>query len=183
MKGQKKLEWIEEGYRVVAEEGFNNLNIESIARSIDKNKSSFYHYFGDLDWFKSELLSYHLDRAKEFAEAINACKDIRPGIIEVFVAYKTDLFFHKRLRIHRSNPEYKKCFEKVYEMYESAVLVKWAHFLGLDNQPHLASNFLNLMAENFLLQITQDSYSAAWLDSYLQNASAILRQMNAGSGK
>ena len=66
MKSQKKQEWVTEGYQMVANNGFNSLSIKSIAFTIKKSKSSFYHYFGDKAIFEAELLNYHLDRGSIF---------------------------------------------------------------------------------------------------------------------
>jgi AcrR family transcriptional regulator len=181
MKSQKKQEWIIKGYQLVAEEGFASLNVESIARSMGKNKSSFYHYFGDLELFVQELLSYHLERAAQLAEQANACANIRPCLVNLFLDYKPDHFFHKQLRINRSNPAFRQCFERVFDIYEKATLDKWANYLGLHEQPLFAKTFLHLIAENFLLKITMDNYNQEWLNNYLAELSAMLRQMNPGA--
>jgi len=183
MKGQKKLEWIKEGYRMVSEQGFASLSIESIARAIGKNKSSFYHYFGDAELFETELLEHHLKCADEFTHQAGQCNNIRPDLVNLFVAHQTDLFFHKQLRIHRGNPEFKKCFEKVFDLYEHAIMDQWAEFLGLAEKRIFARTFLHLMADNFLLQITPTSYNYEWLDNYLKDISIALLQMNAGNEK
>lgn len=162
---------------MVADSGFGSISVELISRQVGKNKSSFYHHFGDTEVFTDELLAYHLLRAEQFAKEVDLCESIKPGMINVFLLYKTDFFFHKQLRIERTNPEYKKCFEKVFELYETAVLEKWAVFLKLDNQQQLASTFLRLISENFLLQITQDSYTFDWLSNYLDEVAIMLSQL------
>lgn len=163
---------------MIAENGFNRISIESIARSMSKSKSSFYHYFGDLELFIEDLLDHHEERSVLFAREISTCEHIRPDMVNIFVDYKTDLFFHKQLRINRANPTYKQCFEKVFHKYEVAILDNWAIFLGLEKQKAFAQAFLHLIAENFLLKITLDSYSHEWLDNYLEEIAVMLRQMN-----
>ena len=180
MKGQKKLEWIAEGYRVVSLEGFGSLNVESIGRAIQKNKSSFYHYFGDMEIFEAELLDYHLERSRTFADEIAACEQILPGMVDIFLAYQTDVLFHKRLRFKREDPAYKACFEKVFKMFEEAVMDKWTIFLGLDANSRLAATFLHFISENFLLQITPKNFTAAWMENYLQEVTQLLQQMHSG---
>jgi AcrR family transcriptional regulator len=177
MNKDKKTPWIEVGYQMVADSGFGSISIESISRQVGKNKSSFYHHFGDTEVFKDELLTYHLLRAEQFAKEVDVCESINPGMINVFLLYKSDFFFHKQLRIERTNPEYKRCFEKVFELYETAVLEKWAVFLKLHNQQQLASTFLRLISENFLLQITQNSYTFYWLSNYLDEVAIMLSQL------
>ena len=117
MTSHKKQEWIKEGYRMVANTGFNNLNIKSIALTLKKSKSSFYHYFGDKAIFEAELLNYHLDRVEAFSQEVAKCKSIRPDYLNLLLAYKTDFLFHKQLRLNRDKPNHKKCFEKAFTIY------------------------------------------------------------------
>ena len=77
MQSQKKQAWIKEGYQVVAKTGFNNINIKSIALTLKKSKSSFYHYFGDKVIFEADLLHYHLDRVEAFSQEVSKCEKIR----------------------------------------------------------------------------------------------------------
>ena len=104
MKGKNRQIWLEKGYQMISEKGFTKVNVESIARTINKNKSSFYYYFGDWEGFEESLLEYHLSLAEEFAVKINNCANIIPDMLEVFLDYKTDIFFHKQLRINRDKP-------------------------------------------------------------------------------
>ena len=101
-------------------------------------------------------------------------------MLDAFVDFKTDLFFHKQLRIHRRRPAFKACFEKVFEQFAAAVLDPWAFFLGLQNQKLLARAFLQLVAENFLLRITWEEYSYAWMEEYLDEVAVLLKQMHSG---
>ena len=178
MSNPRALQWIREGYNMVSKNGTNSINIESIARTINKNKSSFYHYFGDIKIFETELLDFHIQQVEIFSNSIKDCERIRPDVLNVFIEYKTDLLFHKQLRISRDNPEHKKCFEKAFKKVEEAFIDKWANFLGLDKQKLFAATFLHLIAENFLLQITEQGFDYDWLNRYLENVYTVLKQMD-----
>ena len=90
--------WILAGYALFAAEGPKGLKIEVMAKMVNKSKSSFYHYFGELELFKDELMAYHLERAYDFANQIKSCNNIHPGLIEVMMDYKIDIFFYKQFR-------------------------------------------------------------------------------------
>ncbi len=180
MKGQKKQEWINAGCQLVAQEGFPAVQVEVLARQLGKNKSSFYYYFGDLEIFEEALLEFHLSRTESLVVLLKQSNTIKPGMLDAFVDFKTDLFFHKQLRIHRRRPAFKACFEKVFEQFAAAVLDPWAFFLGLQNQKLLARAFLQLVAENFLLRITWEEYSYAWMEEYLDEVAVLLKQMHSG---
>lgn len=183
MMSEKSQRWIEEGYDMISKTGISSIKVESIARKINKNKSSFYYYFGDTEQFLDELLAYHITRVEQFAVVAKACKQVRPDLLQLFVEYKTDFFFHKQLRINRDNPQMKKCFETAFEKVDQAIIEQWAAFLDLTSQPLLARTFLHLVAENFLLQITESTFNYQWLDNYLGDVNSIFRQMNTGLRK
>ena len=178
MKRKGNVAWIEAGYLMVSKDGFKSLQVESIARAINKNKSSFYHYFGDLEIFEEALLEQHKNLAKQFALDANACENIIPDMIQLFINHKSDIFFHKQLRINREKPEHKKCFESVYNLFEEAIIEKWISFIQLENQSFLAKKFLELLSENFLLKITDDNFSEEWLINYLKDISNFMLGIN-----
>lgn len=181
MKGKNKIEWIEKGYQMIADDGFTHVNVEALARTLNKNKSSFYYYFGDWSGFEDALLEYHLQLSVEFAASANNCQSIIPDMINLFLEHKTDIFFHKQLRINRDKPHFKACFEKVYTMFENAILEEWVLFLNLESHSFLASKFLTLISENFLLQITHQNYTFDWLKNYLIETANLMQNMNSKS--
>ena len=111
-----------------------------------------------LEVFESGLLDFHIQQVEIFSEAIKACETIQPDVLNLFLEYKTDLFFHKQLRINRDKAEFKKCFEKAFSKVEEALLDKWTDYLGLGDQQLFATAFLRLIAENFLLQMSERNF-------------------------
>jgi len=178
MNNPKRQEWITQGYELVAIHGFKGINVEQIARSMQKNKSSFYHYMGDWELFEEALLEEHKKLAGPFAEKARACENVLPDMINLFLEHKTDIFFHKQLRIHRQKPAYKACFQQAYSLFEEAILDKWIAFLGMQQQPLLAAKILTLVSDNFLLRITQEEYSYEWMVEYMQEVAGMTQSMN-----
>lgn len=174
---EKKKEWLKLGYELVAKEGFEQLSINTIARKMDKSKSSFYHYFGELENFKIELLEYHHQQAQFFCTQIKECEDINPGLIHLLLVYKLDMFFHKQVRINRNKSAYKKNIETVFELYEEVILDKWAIFLDLGYHKIFLKKFNRFMAEHFFLSITQDEYHLEWLTQYLNDIAEMISQI------
>jgi len=177
MKNQKKQEWVKEGYQVVGKTGFNTINIESIAFALKKSKSSFYHYFGDKAIFEVELLNYHLDRVEAFSQEVTKCESIRPDYINLLLAYKSDILFHKQLRLNRNKPNHKKCFEKANGLYSLAALDLWVDFFGLAQNRFFVQTFLHFFTENFLLQISPENYTYSWLNNYVEELYYMLKQL------
>ena len=176
---QKRTEWIEKSYALVAKNGFESLNVNLISRTVGKSKSSFYHHFGDLELFNMALLDYHVNQMNDFSAKIDACDNIYPGMIHIFLEHQMDIFFHKQLRIHRVEPTYKKHIEKIFQVYENAVLEQWNNQFGLNHQNQFSIKFKRFISEHFFLSITQENYTFDWLKAYLDQISDMIQQMKA----
>ena len=174
MKVSSRQIWLEKGYEMISEHGFIKVKVETISKAIGKNKSSFYHYFGDWEGYEEALLNYHLSLTEIFAAKLSKCEEIIPGMINIFLEHKTDIFFHKQLRINRAKPNFKKCFEAVFQIFEDTILEKWKSFIMLQDQPLLASKILVLISENFLLRITSENYTYEWMQDYLMEIANLL---------
>ncbi len=176
MINDNKLPWILCGYELFAKEGPKGLKIEVIARQVNKNKSSFYHYFADIEIFTEALLKYHLDRATIIAEKERQCKNIVPELLHVLLEIKQDLLFNKQLRVHRHIIAYKDCLEKSGKKVAEAITDIWAEALGLTDNSHLANMVLNLSLENFYLQLTEETLTFEWLENYIKDLQAMVKE-------
>lgn len=173
----KRPLWIQRGYTLIAEKGIKDVNVELLASSLSGSKSSFYHYFGNFDQFKIELLKHHILKSEQLSHAITVCNNLMPDMLQVFVDNKEDILFHKQIRIYRNETLYKECFEKAYRIVESAILEKWVAFLGFENQPILAKSILNLTSDNFLLRVTFEDFTFSWLENYAKEMSYLVQQI------
>jgi AcrR family transcriptional regulator len=173
-----KQPWILEGYKLFLKDGPKGLKIEVMARKVDKSKSSFYHLFADIDCFTEELLSFHLERAKIIAEKERLCKSIDPALINLLLEVKQDLLFNRQLRVNRSNPAFKHCFEKANQLVGNTFLEVWAKEIGLGNKPKLAEIFFGLVLENFYLQLTEETLTYEWLSDYFKNIRLMVAEFN-----
>ncbi len=176
MINDNKLPWILCGYEIFAKEGPKGLKIEVIARHVNKNKSSFYHYFADVEVFTEALLKHHLDRAAIIAEKESACKNIVPELLHVLLEVKQDLLFNRQLRVYRHISFYKDCLEKSSKKVGEAIVGIWAKELGLTDNSHLANIVLNLSLENFYLQITDETLTFEWLKNYINDLKQMVKE-------
>ncbi len=162
---KNRNKWIEEGYFIFAYKGPNEIKIERLSKTIEINKSSFYHFFATKELFKEELLNYHLNcmiiMGQKFEEATKL-----EDLISIFIKHKTDLLFNRQLRIHRQKPIFQKCLLKTNEISSSSILNVWKSILELENNSYLARLVLRLSVENFFLQITEEHLNQKWLNNY-----------------
>ncbi|MEM6726533.1 MAG: TetR/AcrR family transcriptional regulator, partial [Bacteroidota bacterium] len=126
--------------------------------------------------FTEQLLAYHTERAQLVSAKEAECANVDPELLAVFVAFKEDLLFNRQLRIHREEPGYEACFQKVNAQVGIAILPIWSAFLGLPVNSPLAALVLNLTIENFFLQITEDNLNMEWLQNYVQGLRQMVRQ-------
>lgn len=172
-----KQAWILTGYELFAQEGPKGLKVEVIARKVNKSKSSFYHLFADMEVFTECLLEHHLHRVKHIVEREKNCQNVIPDLLDLLLEVKQDLFFNRQLRIHRNIPHFKKCLDKVNKIEEDAILEIWAEVLGLSDRVYIARIMLALAAENFFLQITEESFTREWFSEYIREISFMVKEI------
>ncbi|MEO1413314.1 MAG: TetR/AcrR family transcriptional regulator [Bacteroidota bacterium] len=181
MNERKRQEWIAEGYQLVAQNGFERLTVKLICRMVAKSKSSFYHYFGELELFKDALLTHHAKRAHQFARDIDACQQVEPDLVTVLMDYRTDIFFYKQVRMYRDHSTYKKYGQQIFDLYENAVLEKWVDYFKLNDRPLFARKFNKFLSEHFLMSISFDTYTRDWLKNYLFELWEMVHQLKKGN--
>lgn len=176
-KMTKQIKWVIKGYDLISEKGFEGLNVELLANRMSSSKSSFYHYFGDLDEFKMELFKHHLQKAEELSQKIKESKSLSPDLVNIFILDRVDVLFHKQIRIYREDKVFRECFEKAYEKVEHAILEKWINHLELQNRPLFAKSLMSLVSDNFLLRITNQNFNHSWLEDYIKELAFLVNQM------
>lgn len=176
-KSSITLPWIQAGYEIFSQEGPQGLKVEKIARMVQKNKSSFYHLFADVEVFTQALLQYHGERGVLVAEKARLCKTMVPDMLHLLLDVKQDILFNRQLRIHRNIPEFRTCFEKANEQVVEAFLSIWAEALNLGDKTYLARIILNLTVENFYLRVTAETLTYDWLTAYLSEIQFMVQEI------
>lgn len=168
--------WIKEGYIVFSELGEKGLNIEKLAGIVGKSKSSFYHYFVDLNLFIDALLQHHLNKVGIIAEKEKNATCINPDLIDILIEHKIDLFFNRQLRINSDNLKYR-------EIVSESNRIIGNHFVNLlQTEKHFTINesqaqaVYDLALNNFYLSINQSTFDAEWLSKYFDNLFATIKQ-------
>ena len=165
MEASPKTPWLEAGYTTFALEGPQALKVERLAKTVGKNKSSFYHHFADLEVFTALLLEQHMHQVHEIARK-EADSSSQSELVSVMVAHKRDLLFNRQLRIHRDHPDFEACFVKTNEITAKSIAPLWMSILGLEDNSYLAGLVLKLSFDNFFLQISDETLTEDWLNAY-----------------
>ena len=170
----KEQIWIEAGYKTFAFEGPKALRIERLAKTVQKNKSSFYHFFSDLEVFTKRLLDFHLIQTKVMSNKESNAQD-QTELTQIFLEHKLDLLFNRQLRIHRDNSDFENCFIKTNEISLPGFMPIWKKVIDLNENNYLAHLVLMLSIENFFLQITDETLNSDWIDAYFDKIRAMVK--------
>lgn len=174
MMNQKKQKWVETGYNLIALQGFENVGVEMISRSMNKSKSSFYNYFGDYENYIEKVLSYHITRNKLFVTEILEIINLNPDLIDILLKYKTDIFFYKRLYTRRDKAEFNSVLELSFSNYSKAIEEKWVVYLSLVKNRAFVRKLHLYVAEHFLMIMNKDNYTFDWIEEYLKELTSML---------
>jgi AcrR family transcriptional regulator len=172
---ESKEIWIKIGYESFAQSGQNGLKIEPLAKKVGKNKSSFYHYFADLELYLDELLKHHINQSKIIAEKEKKSKNISPELIDILVEHKTDILFNRQLRINRNHKKLLYTLEKSNEIIGNNFVMLWVRDLNLKLSVRQLESIFELALENFYLQINDDNLNHQWLSNYFNNLKNIVK--------
>lgn len=172
--------WVEAGYRTFAFEGPQALRIEKLAKTVQKNKSSFYHFFSDMEVFTERLLDFHLLQAKVMSDKeSNAQNELE--LTQIILEHKLDLLFNRQLRIHRNSSDFQACFIKTNEISLPGFLPIWKKVINLNENDHLAQLVLMLSMENFFLQITDETLNSSWIAAYFEKIREMVKLFKRGN--
>ncbi|MEO9802681.1 MAG: TetR/AcrR family transcriptional regulator [Reichenbachiella sp.] len=128
-----KQKWILTGYQFFGQIGPAAFNVEKLSNLVGLNRSSFYHYFGDMEVFESQLLAYHISRYAFFYELIKDYDKFDMLFNEEVMQYKAELAFQRQLLINESISRYKNCSDEARKFTEAKTYQLWSEFNQLNN--------------------------------------------------
>lgn len=181
-KGDSSSAWLNLGYELFSEEGHEGLQVERLSRILGKNKSGFYHFFGDKDNFLERLMENHLKREEDLLSAFVKIDDFNPRFLQYMVENKQTILFQTQLVKNRDMRLFQDTFAKVNGLIENAVMPIWMSYLGV---PHdVALKYWGVIRDTFYARVTPKSFNLDWLSSFASEVKAILVDaQNEGNSK
>ncbi len=173
----KKGKWINEGYKQFALLGYNSIKIENLSKSVGVSKSSFYHYFVDIDIFIDYLLEHHIKQAKNIAVKESEAISISPDLINILVEHKDDLLFNKQLRFNREIDKFNRIVLESDQLIGNHFILLWKKELKTELNTTQLNGLFELALENFYLQINYDNLNHKWLSDYFHNLMSIVNRL------
>jgi AcrR family transcriptional regulator len=147
--------WFEIGYELFAASGPQSLNVERLSILVGLNRSSFYHYFGDLDMYERELLNEHVRRFEFFGRALEHCTSFDPELLDMVKEHRMEVKFHRQLLINESTRRYIECFKRAKSFTEQKVFLLWSAFNELGDHPDTEISLFETVRDYSLLHFEQ----------------------------
>lgn len=165
MKISSYNSWIDEGYNQFALNGPSGIVVEIIAAKLSISKSTFYHHFGDIEYFTGILLEEHVERAKQLAKEAAYLTSFVPGFPGLLVKFKTDILFHKQLRLQRENKLFQQFQQKAVEPVMHAIQPLWSVFIGADADVEKSRKLFLIIEDMFYQRTTTGNFTVEWMET------------------
>lgn len=123
-----RQKWTTAGYNLFGEIGPEALNIEKLSNIVGLNRSSFYHYFGDMEVFELSLMAYHVDRYRHFGEIIKDYEQFEQLFTPEVYDHQDALAFQRQLMINQGISRYKQCSDEARTYTERKTFELWSVF-------------------------------------------------------
>ena len=165
MKVSSYNSWIDEGYHQFALNGPLGIVIENIAARLSISKSTFYHHFGDIDYFTAVLLDEHVEKAKQIAKESACLTSFIPGFPTLLLKFKTDILFHKQLRLQRENKLFQQYYKKAVEPVMNAIEPLWSAFIGTNTDKETSRKLFLIIEDMFYQRVTTENFTIEWMET------------------
>jgi AcrR family transcriptional regulator len=169
--------WTEAGYELFAGRGLEAIQVERLARILNLNKSGFYHYFGDLEVFLSELLSLHEKKAGDFFQDIRRVKNLDPDYLQMVVRHKVPIMFHIQLIRIKNRPAVDKIVETIDQKEDHILRDVWSHYIGFHDRPDLAIRYFNIVRDMLYARMSMQNITYGFLHSVMAEAKELMQQI------
>jgi AcrR family transcriptional regulator len=179
-KSGTKERWIATGYELFAEEGPKDIRVERLARILGLNKSSFYHFFGDLDYFFQQMVVYHHTQVELYIVDVKNCRDFDPDFLNALISHKVPVLAHMQLVMNRHLPQFFDAYKQVNVKTDQAILPQWSAFIGIPDQPELALQYFQQVRDMFYSRISPNTLNYEFLHALVHEAREIVLKMSNG---
>ncbi len=171
--------WLDEGYSIFSSEGPASIQIERVARRLNKNKSGFYHFFRDRESFIDCLMGEHLGRLNSLTYQIREIRNFEPEYFDFLIGHKEVFFFQVQLVKNRETELFRDTLDHFNARIAAAVIPVWSDYL--ESSIEVADKLWALTRDAVFCRATQDSFTQRWLADLMSEAKAIAGYQNSQS--
>jgi AcrR family transcriptional regulator len=176
-KSKNASAWTEQGYKLCGEEGFGGLHVERLARILQLNKSGFYHYFGDMDVFFSEILMLHERKLNHLLQDVRQINNVDPEYLQLLVKHAPFITFQVQLTRLKNNRSFYQASEGIEQKINLAVQPLWSDFFGAWNNSDLALRYYFIIRDVFYTRINLQNLNYPFLHHLVMEAKHVITQL------
>lgn len=153
--------WMDAGFEIFSEEGPSGIQVEGIAKKLNRNKSEFYHFFGDKETFIELLMKEHLGRLDMLSYQIRRIKHFDPEYLDFLMANRETVLFQMQLVRNRENTLFAFTLEQFSKRITAAVLPVWSNYLG--TTVTISGKLWGIIRDTFYSRVTAENFNFDWM--------------------
>lgn len=169
--------WIIAGYEDFALHGLEGIKVERLAKKLKKNKSSYYYYFLEQPFFYESLMDHHFKVSQLIKARMSQIQTFDPDFLHVLLDFRSAILVHSQLVKYRQMELFAKNYRLVNVIVESAVIPKWAEYIGLNSNHKMAAKLFEIFRDMFYSRITPDLMTEDFLRGVITEAKSVTAQM------
>lgn len=177
-QGKTRNQWVETGFELFAHEGHEGLQVERLARILNRNKSGFYHYFGTMENYIGALMRHLTKQADIVVTETRKANEFDPGFLNVMVNQSIIILATMQLVRNRNVPLFTETFRQVTHKIDQALLPLWVTHIGITNNPDLALRYFEIVRDMFFSRITSTMLNYKYLHNLAHEARTIVLELN-----
>jgi AcrR family transcriptional regulator len=178
MSKEKTEAWIKAGYKLFSAEGIESLKVERLARSLELNKSGFYHYFGSMNIYLKGLLEYHVNLARKVTQEVERCKDLDPDLLLLIIRHKSFFLVESQLLVKCKPIQFfGEDISTAGKIVSIELLPLWRKFTQLPEESTAAIAYLNIILHFFYARISSDNMNYEFLHSLTVETQGVLKKV------
>jgi len=177
-RNKNSSSWLEEGYQLFAHEGMEGIQVERLARILCLNKSGFYHYFGDIEGYCSELIGLHEKKAHDYLRELRTINSIDPDYFGLLIRYKVPAMFQVQVLRDKRNTQFYNVAEYIDNLEDGLVQTLWSKYLGLEERPNLALRYFKIVRDVFYARISFDNFDKEYLRNLFTETKEVMQQLS-----
>jgi AcrR family transcriptional regulator len=174
---KKAAAWTEQGYILFSQGGMDGIHIEKLARMLNLNKSGFYHYFGDVEGFYSELITLHNKYADLYFAEMRDVTLLDPDYLNLVLKYKIFIMFHVQLLRRKDKPEFIDAAEEIDRRESGLISGLWSQYIGLTDNPALALRYFDVVRDAFYARIKFENFNYEYLHNLLTETKMLMHDI------
>ncbi len=149
--------WIEAGYHQFSLEGLEGIQVERIARMLKLNKSGFYHYFGDREYYLKQILKFHHRQFESVVTEMREMAQFDPDFFRLMMQHKLSVMVQMQLLRYRHHDLCNTYYIQVNNLMDKEILPEWSTFIGIPNDAKLALQLFGYTRDLIYSRITPEN--------------------------